>query len=312
MADGLSAAAPPGARRTEPTPPVAAAAAASPCPVAAQASPPPPAHVGIIMDGNRRWAEARGLPVSLGHKAGAEAARRTIEAAGRMGIAWLTLFAFSSENWRRPVEEVSALTGLLRLYLRSEVGTLVKEGVRLRVIGEHARFGPELARAIEAAEAATARGTRLNLTVALSYGGRAEILAAAQAVARAAKAGSLDPEALDETAFAGFLHTAGMPDPDLIIRTSGEQRLSNFLLWQAAYAEFIFTEVLWPDFGADDLARAVAEFHRRERRYGVRCAATGGGAPTVARPVPAPPGASGPSEAVAAPPGPLPPAALAG
>nr|WP_304502906.1 polyprenyl diphosphate synthase [Caldovatus aquaticus] len=268
---------------------------------AAEEAPPPPAHVGIIMDGNRRWAEARGLPVSLGHRAGAEAARRTIEAAGRMGISWLTLFAFSSENWRRPAEEVSALTGLLRLYLRSEVATLVKEGVRLRVIGEHDRFGPDLARAIEAAEAATAGGTRLNLTVALSYGGRAEILAAARAVARAARSGTLDPEALDETAFARFLHTAGMPDPDLIIRTSGEQRLSNFLLWQAAYAEFVFTEVLWPDFGPADLARAVAEFHRRERRYGLRRGpAPAGGAS------PAPPAEGGP------PPEAMPPAAVAG
>jgi len=301
-AAGLSAAAPlpPGPRQTSSVEPGTEAL-------------PPPAHVAIIMDGNRRWAEARGLPVSLGHKAGAEAARRTIEAAGRMGIGWLTLFAFSSENWRRPAEEVSALTGLLRLYLRSEVATLVKEGVRLRVIGEHSRFGPDLARAIEAAEAATAHGTRLNLTVALSYGGRAEILAAAQAVARAAKAGALDPEALDETAFAGFLHTAGMPDPDLIIRTSGEQRLSNFLLWQAAYAEFVFTDVLWPDFGAADLARAVAEFRRRERRYGLRCnaaAATGAAAAAPLPPASAPPEQAESSEAAAA--VAAPPAALAG
>lgn len=229
-----------------------------------------PRHIGIIMDGNRRWAKARGLPVALGHRAGAEAARRTIEAAGEMGVGWLTLFAFSSENWRRPAEEVGELAALLRWYLKSEVATLVREGVRLRVIGDHGRFGPEVQRAVLAAEDATAAGTRLNLTVALSYGGRAEILAAAQALAREAAAGRLDPEAVDERGFEAFLHTAGMPDPDLIIRTSGEQRLSNFLLWQAAYAEFVFTDVLWPDFGAADLARAIGDFRRRERRYGQR------------------------------------------
>ena len=230
----------------------------------------PPAHVAIIMDGNRRWAQARGLPAALGHKAGAEAARRVVEAAGNQGIGWLTLFAFSSENWRRSFEEVSALTGLLRLYLRSEVANLVKEGVRLRIIGDYERFGPELTRAIRSAEQATAGGTRLNLTIALSYGGRDEIVAAARMAARAVAEGRLAPEALDEATFGGFLQTAGMPDPDLIIRTSGEQRLSNFLLWQAAYAEFVFQDVLWPDYGADHLAEAVAAFVRRERRYGAR------------------------------------------
>ena len=229
-----------------------------------------PRHVAIIMDGNRRWAQARGLPVALGHKAGAEAARRTVEAAPGLGVGWLTLFAFSSENWRRPLEEVSALTGLLRLYLRSEVASLVKEGVRLRVIGDYERFGPELTRGIRAAEEATAGGTRLNLNVALSYGARDEILAAVRAAARAVAEGRLAPEALDEAAFGRLLHTAGMPDPDLIIRTSGEQRLSNFLLWQAAYAEFVFQDVLWPDYGAEHLAAAVADFRRRERRYGAR------------------------------------------
>nr|WP_235907689.1 polyprenyl diphosphate synthase [Siccirubricoccus phaeus] len=222
------------------------------------------------MDGNRRWAEARGLPVPLGHKAGAEAARRTTEACVQQGVGWLTLFAFSSENWLRPAEEVVALTGLLRLYLRSEVATLVKEGVRLRVIGDRARFGEETMKEIARAEAATAGGTRLNLTVALSYGGRAEILAAAKAVARAVQEGRLDPAELDEAAFARHLYTEGMPDPDLIIRTSGEQRLSNFLLWQAAYAEFVFQDVLWPDFSAEHLEAAIRDFGRRERRYGAR------------------------------------------
>jgi len=230
----------------------------------------PPAHVAIIMDGNRRWAEGRGVPVALGHRAGAEAARRAVQAAAEAGIGWLTLFAFSSENWRRPMEEVSALSGLLRLYLRNEVAGLVQDGVKLHVIGDHSRFGADLSTMVADAEKATAGGTRLNLVMALSYGARDEILAATKAVARAARAGTLDPESLSETQFGGFLQTAGMPDPDLIIRTSGEQRLSNFLLWQAAYAEFVFLDVLWPDFAAQDLQGAVAEYQRRERRYGLR------------------------------------------
>nr|WP_256336832.1 polyprenyl diphosphate synthase [Belnapia rosea] len=226
--------------------------------------------MAIIMDGNRRWAEARGLPVALGHKAGAEAVRRTIEACVQQGVGWLTLFAFSSENWLRPADEVKALTGLLRLYLRSEVATFAKEGIRLRVIGDRARFGTETVREIDQAEAVTAGGTRLNLNVALSYGARAEIVAAAQAIAAAAREGRLDPDAIDEASFARHLFTADMPDPDLIIRTSGEQRLSNFLLWQAAYAEFVFQDVLWPDYGAEHLARALRDFGRRERRFGAR------------------------------------------
>jgi undecaprenyl diphosphate synthase len=229
-----------------------------------------PAHVAIIMDGNRRWAEARGVPIALGHRAGAEAARRAVEAAAQAGIGWLTLFAFSSENWRRPTEEVSALSGLLRLYLRNEVAGLVRDGVKLTVIGDHSRFGADLSQMVADAEKATAGGTKLNLVMALSYGARDEMLAATKAVARAAKAGTLDPESLTEAQFGGFLQTAGMPDPDMIIRTSGEQRLSNFLLWQAAYAEFVFMDVLWPDFSAEDLQGAVAEYHRRERRYGLR------------------------------------------
>ncbi|MBD0271262.1 MAG: di-trans,poly-cis-decaprenylcistransferase [Acetobacteraceae bacterium] len=222
------------------------------------------------MDGNRRWAQARGLPVALGHKAGAEAARRATEAAVEQGIEWLTLFAFSSENWLRPADEVTGLMGLLRFYLRSEVAALVRDGVRLRVIGERRRFGADLVREMERAEELTAGGTRLNLTVAMSYGARAEILAAARAAAAAAAAGRLDPADLDEAGFAAHLATAEMPDPDLIIRTSGEQRLSNFLLWQAAYAEFVFQNVLWPDFGAGHLADALQQYAQRERRYGAR------------------------------------------
>lgn len=231
---------------------------------------PPPRHVAVIMDGNRRWAQARGLPVALGHRAGADAARRTIEAAMRAGVSWLTLFAFSSENWARPADEVQELTTLLRHYLRVEVGHLAKEGVRLRVIGERERFGQETRAAILQAEERTLGGVRLNLTVALSYGARAEILSAARAVAEACVRGELSPDAIDEASFGARLFTAGMPDPDLIIRTSGEQRISNFLLWQAAYAELIFQPVLWPDFGPDHFEAALADFAARERRFGAR------------------------------------------
>ena len=231
---------------------------------------PGPAHVGIIMDGNGRWAAARGLPRAMGHKAGAEAVRRTIRSAVDAGVGWLTLFAFSSENWRRPAQEVFELTGLLRHYLRHEVAQLARDGVRLRVIGERARFGPDTAEAIQRAEGETAHGTRLNLNVALSYGGRAEIAAAARAIALAVRDGRLRPEDVDEGALGAHLATAGMPDPDLIIRTSGEQRLSNFLLWQSAYAELVFLDVLWPDFGDAHLLAALDEFRRRERRYGAR------------------------------------------
>jgi len=229
-----------------------------------------PSHVAIIMDGNGRWAARRSLPRVAGHRAGVEALRRTIRATMEAGIACLTLYAFSSENWRRPAAEVTDLTGLLRHFLRNEVAELDEHGVRLRVIGDRTRFDPDIQAELAAAEKRTAANARLNLVVALSYGGRAEIVAAARAVAEAALAGTLDPAALDEMAFAGQLSTAGIPDPDLIIRTSGEQRLSNFLLWQSAYAELLFLDVLWPDFGAEHFAEALAEFNRRERRFGAR------------------------------------------
>ena len=232
--------------------------------------PPAPIHVGVIMDGNGRWAAARGVPRALGHKAGAEATRRLIQAAGDIGISWLTLFAFSSENWRRPADEVRDLTGLMRHYLRHEVGQLVEKGVRLRVIGDRTAFGTGMQTEIARAEAATAHNTRLNLNVALSYGGRAELVKAAQALARRVATGELDAHHIDEAALAAHLDTAGMPDPDLIIRTSGESRLSNFLLWQCAYAELVFQPVLWPDYDAAHLRDAVAEFHRRDRRFGAR------------------------------------------
>ncbi|WP_434082844.1 polyprenyl diphosphate synthase [Acidisoma cladoniae] len=227
-----------------------------------------PCHVALIMDGNGRWAKARGLPRVAGHHAGAKAVRRCIEAAIDSGIEWLTLYAFSSENWRRPAAEVTDLTTLLRQYLRSELKELGENGVRFRVIGERGRFSPELRAEFDRAERHTADNRRLNLTIALSYGGRTDILAAARDVARAAKAGEIDPETLDEDGFCRFLSTSAMPDPDLLIRTSGEQRLSNFLLWECAYAELVFLDVLWPDFCAQDLTVALAEFGRRERRYG--------------------------------------------
>ena len=237
---------------------------------AADGTASPPRHVAIIMDGNGRWAASRRLPKIAGHREGARAVRRTIEAAINSGVAWLTIYAFSSENWRRPTGEVLDLTGLLRHYLKSEIAELKANGVRLRVIGDRARFDPDIQRDLAAAERDTSANTRLNLTVALSYGARAEIAAAARAIAEAAQAGRLDPAMIDEDAFAGYLATAGMPDPDLVIRTSGEQRMSNFLLWQAAYAELVFLDVLWPDFGPEHFAAALAAYGRRERRFGAR------------------------------------------
>lgn len=229
-----------------------------------------PVHVAIIMDGNGRWAEARGLPRIAGHRAGAQAARRAIEQALEFGVPWLTLYAFSSENWRRPAAEVSDLTGLLRHYLKNEIRELAANGVRLRVIGEAHRFPPDVQDLISEAIGCTRDNRRLNLTIALSYGGRGEILAAVRHAAELVRTGRLAPEEIDETLFGRFLFTGDMPDPDLIIRTSGERRLSNFLLWQAAYAELVFLDVLWPDFDASHFAAALADFARRERRFGAR------------------------------------------
>ncbi|MBU6419601.1 MAG: di-trans,poly-cis-decaprenylcistransferase [Rhodospirillales bacterium] len=225
-----------------------------------------PAHVAIIMDGNGRWAAARGLPRVAGHREGAKAVRRTIEAAVNHGVQYLTLFAFSSENWQRSAGEVQDLTFLLKHYLRSELAELHAEGVRLKVIGERERFGDTLAQELEAAERKTANNKRLTLVLALSYGGRAEIVAAAR---RAIEAG-MKPTELNEQNFGSLLFTGGIPDPDLVIRTSGEQRVSNFLLWQLAYAEILFTKTLWPDFCGRDFAGALEEYAGRERRFGAR------------------------------------------
>jgi len=235
------------------------------------ALPPPrplPRHIAIIMDGNGRWAQARGLPRIAGHRRGAEALRRTLIAASELGIPYLTLFGFSSENWKRPLGEVDDLMGLLRHYLRGEIAELHRNGVRLRVIGEIGRLSADLVTLIANAEALTRDNRAINLTVALSYGGRAEIVAAARAIARKVAEGSLSIEAVDEDLIAGHLFTSDLPDPDLLIRTSGEQRISNFLLWQCAYAELVFTKTLWPDFGRSDLEEAIADYCGRERRYG--------------------------------------------
>jgi undecaprenyl diphosphate synthase len=227
-----------------------------------------PRHVAIIMDGNGRWAKARGLPRIAGHRRGAEAARRAVVAAVELGVPYLTLFGFSSENWSRPASEISDLMGLLRHYLRGEIAELHRNGVRLKVIGELSRLAPDILHLIEHAEAMTRDNDRINLTMALSYGGRAEIVAAVQAIAQRVATGSLAADAIDEACLARQMFTAGIPDPDLLIRTSGEQRISNFLLWQCAYSELVFIKTLWPDFSKRDLEQAIDEFCSRERRYG--------------------------------------------
>jgi undecaprenyl diphosphate synthase len=229
---------------------------------------PTPRHIAIIMDGNGRWAKARGLPRIAGHRHGAEAARRTVVAAAELGIRYLTLFGFSSENWKRPSAEIQDLMGLLRHYLHREIAELHRNGARLHVIGDLGRFDPDITGLIEHAEAMTRENTRIILTIALSYGGRAEIVAAVRAIVRAVMSGDIAPDAIDEDCLARHLFTAALPDPDLLIRTSGEQRISNFLLWQSAYSEFIFTKTLWPDFSGRDLEAAIDEYCGRERRYG--------------------------------------------
>ena len=232
------------------------------------AAPPLPKHVAIIMDGNGRWAKARGLPRVVGHRRGADAVRDIVIGGRELGIRYLTLYAFSSENWKRPASEVSDLMDLLRFFIRRELDELHRNGVRIRVIGERGRLAADIIELVELAETRTAGNPGLTLVIALNYGSQNEILAAARALAAEAAAGRLDPNSIDEALFRRHLQTSDMPDPDLVIRTSGEQRLSNFLLWQAAYAELVFTDTLWPDFTRHHLAEAVAAFQRRERRYG--------------------------------------------
>ena len=223
-----------------------------------------PRHVAVIMDGNGRWAAERSLPRVEGHRAGIDAVRDTVETSARMGIGVLTLYAFSVENWKRPNSEVSALMGLLKRYLRLELKTLLKNGIRFRVIGQRERLAPDVREELEAAEARTAANTGMQFNIALSYGGRAEIVDAARRAIREGVAA----EALDERTFSSLLYTAGQPDPDLLIRTSGEMRVSNFLLWQIAYAEIWVTDAFWPDFRARHLLEAIADFQKRDRRYG--------------------------------------------
>ena len=229
---------------------------------------PVPRHIAIIMDGNGRWARARGLPRIAGHQRGAEAARRAVIAAAELEVPYLTLFGFSSENWKRPSGEIQDLMGLLRHYLRAEVAELHSNGVRLKVIGDLSRFSSDILDLIAHAESLTQNNARITLTMALSYGGRAEIVEAIRTIAQRIACGNITAEAIDEECVARHLFTSGLPDPDLLIRTSGEQRISNFLLWQCAYSELVFTKTLWPDFSKRDLEQAIDEFCGRERRYG--------------------------------------------
>ena len=227
-----------------------------------------PHHVAIIMDGNGRWAKARGLPRVAGHRRGADAVRRVVRGAGELGIPVLTLFAFSTENWTRPADEVADLMGLLRHYLRSELDELRKNGARLRVIGNRDGLAADIVRDIAEAETMTAGNTRIDVNICINYGSRDEILRAARRLAQRVATGEITPGGIDQSSFERELLTAGLPDPDLLIRTSGEQRISNFLLWQCAYSELVFVDTLWPDFGKEHLEQAIVEFRRRERRYG--------------------------------------------
>jgi len=227
-----------------------------------------PAHVAIIMDGNGRWAKARGLPRLAGHRAGVEAVRRTVKAAPDLGISYLTLYAFSSENWSRPKSEVSDLMGLLKLFIRRDLAELHQNGVRVRIVGDRTSLQPDIRGLLEEAETLTANNSALTLVIAFNYGSRDEIVRATRKLVAAAARGEITPADVDAEIFAANLDTAGIPDPELIIRTSGELRLSNFLLWQAAYSELVFLPCYWPDFSRDHLAEAIRDFGGRERRFG--------------------------------------------
>jgi undecaprenyl diphosphate synthase len=240
-----------------------------------QASCDVPRHVAIIMDGNGRWASAHGLPRTEGHRRGVEALRRTVQAAGDLGIDYLTFFSFSAENWSRPPTEVRDLMGLLRLFIRHDLAELHKKDVRLLVIGERDNLSNDIRALLEDAENLTRANTGLTVVMAFNYGGRQEIARAAQALARDVAAGKLRAEDITPELLGRHLDEPGVPDPDLIIRTSGEQRLSNFLLWQAAYSELVFVPANWPDFNREMLEDAISEFWRRERRFGGLAARTG-------------------------------------
>ena len=234
-----------------------------------------PRHVAIIMDGNGRWASARGLPRGEGHRRGVEALRKTVRAAGEMGIRFLTIFSFSAENWSRPPSEIRDLMGLLRRFIRNDMAELHQNGVKVRVIGERGDLDPDIRRLLEEAEELTKNNIGLTLVVAFNYGARQEIARAAARIAAMIKDSSLDPSAITADLIGQNLDAPDLPDPDLIIRTSGEQRLSNFLLWQAAYSELVFVSTYWPDFDRAALEGAIAEYHRRERRFGGLIAQTG-------------------------------------
>ncbi|WNJ93295.1 isoprenyl transferase [Bosea sp. 685] len=227
-----------------------------------------PSHVAIIMDGNGRWAQMRGLPRQEGHRRGLEALRRTVKNAGELGIAVLTLYSFSTENWRRPQAEVSFLMGLLKRFVEKDLAELDASGVKVRIIGGREDLAPDLRRLVEHAEAMTCNNTGMTLAIAFNYGSRDEIVRTARALAAEVAAGRIAASAIDEALFSSRLDTSDLPDPELVIRTSGETRISNFLLWQAAYAEFVFSPVLWPDFDRAALEDALAEYRRRERRFG--------------------------------------------
>ena len=244
----------------------------NPIPISAFAM---PRHVAIIMDGNGRWASARGLPRGEGHRRGVEALRKTVRAAGEMGIRFLTIFSFSAENWSRPPSEIRDLMGLLRRFIRNDLAELHQNGVKVRVIGERGDLDPDIRRLLEEAEELTTNNIGLTLVVAFNYGARQEIARAAARIATMIKDGSLDPSAITADLIGQNLDAPDLPDPDLIIRTSGEQRLSNFLLWQAAYSELVFVPTYWPDFDRAALESAIAEYHRRERRFGGLIAQTG-------------------------------------
>jgi undecaprenyl diphosphate synthase len=234
-----------------------------------------PSHVAIIMDGNGRWAAARGLPRVEGHRRGVDTLRNVVRAVGELGIRYLTIFSFSSENWSRPATEIGDLFGLLRRFIRNDLATLHRDGVRVRVIGEREGLEPDICTLLKEAEDLTRDNDRLHLVVAFNYGSRQEIARAAQRLAGEVAEGKRDPSSIDAETLGQYLDTSDIPDPDLIIRTSGEQRLSNFLMWQAAYSELVFVPVLWPDFDKAALEEAIAEYARRERRFGGLAAKTG-------------------------------------
>lgn len=228
----------------------------------------PPRHVAIIMDGNGRWARARGLPRIKGHHSGVEAVRRTVKASIELGIGYLTIYSFSSENWRRPAAEVAELMGLLKLFIRRDLADLIRNNVRVRIIGDRVGLSADICNLLDEAQTKSAGNSGLTLTVAFNYGGRQEMVRAAQALARKVASGEIAPDDITEDLIDAHLDTVDIPDPDLLIRTSGEQRLSNFLLWQSAYAELVFLPIFWPDFDRSALEAAINAFHLRERRFG--------------------------------------------